>query len=142
MSTATDTFARFVDVLAETLDDHDASGAELASRLHLSRFHVDRLVSAAAGEPPATLRRRVLLERAAYRLITTDDDVLPVAVADELGCESLALPAFGTGVGGFPLDECALIMVAAARGYEPATLRRVVFAVFGAESGLAFRNAL
>src|SRR5438105_11752277 len=26
-------------------------------------------------------------------------------LADELGCESLALPAFGSGVGGFPLDE-------------------------------------
>jgi biotin operon repressor len=48
MSAATDTFARFVGVLAESLDDHDASGEELASRLHLSRFHVDRLVSAAA----------------------------------------------------------------------------------------------
>jgi AraC family transcriptional regulator len=80
MSTTTDTFARFVDVLAGTLDDHDASGEALASRLHLSRFHFDRLVSAAAGEPPAALRRRVLLERAAYRLITTDDDVLRVAL--------------------------------------------------------------
>src|SRR5437660_1465271 len=28
-------------------------------------------------------------------------------VANELGLESLALPAFGTGVGGFPVDECA-----------------------------------
>src|SRR6266508_6613646 len=33
-------------------------------------------------------------------------------VSDELGAESVALPAFGTGVGGFPLDECAGIMVA------------------------------
>ena len=48
--------------------------------VHLSRFHFDRLVSAAAGEPPAALRRRVLLERAAYRLVTTDHDVLRVAV--------------------------------------------------------------
>jgi AraC family transcriptional regulator len=79
MSTATDTFARFVDVLAVALDDHDASGEVLASRLHLSRFHLDRLVSAAAGEPPATLRRRVLLERAAYRLVTTDEEVLRIA---------------------------------------------------------------
>jgi AraC-like DNA-binding protein len=79
MSTATDTFARFVDVLAVALDDHDASGEVLASRLHLSRFHLDRLVSAAAGEPPATLRRRVLLERAAYRLVTTDEDLLRIA---------------------------------------------------------------
>jgi AraC family transcriptional regulator len=78
--TTTDTFARFVDVLADTLDDRDASGASLAAHLHLSRFHCDRLVSAAAGEPPGSLRRRILLERAAYRLITTDDDVLPIAL--------------------------------------------------------------
>jgi hypothetical protein len=42
MSTTTDTFARFVDVLAETLDDHSLSGEELASRMHLSRFAAHR----------------------------------------------------------------------------------------------------
>ena len=41
-------------------------------------------------------------------------------VADELGAESLALPAFGTGVGGFPLDECAGLMVAAGAGLRAA----------------------
>jgi len=63
-------------------------------------------------------------------------------VADELGCESLALPAFGTGVGGFAIGECARLMVGVARDYEPKTLRRVVFAVFGSEGAAAFRDAL
>jgi O-acetyl-ADP-ribose deacetylase (regulator of RNase III) len=63
-------------------------------------------------------------------------------VADELGCRSLALPAFGTGVGGFPLAECAEIMVAEARAHEPRTLERVVLAVFGAEAESTFRAAL
>ena len=63
-------------------------------------------------------------------------------VADELGCRSLALLAFGTGVGGFPLDECAAIMVAVAGEYEPVTLERVVFAVYGDEAADAFRGAL
>src|SRR4029077_5535461 len=63
-------------------------------------------------------------------------------VADELGCRSLALPAFGTGVGGFALDECARIMVGVAGAYEPATLWRLVFAVFGADAAAAFRAAL
>jgi O-acetyl-ADP-ribose deacetylase len=63
-------------------------------------------------------------------------------VADELGAESLALPAFGTGVGGFPLDECARIMVEAARGHEPSSLKRVLFAVFGEDAERAFENAL
>jgi O-acetyl-ADP-ribose deacetylase len=63
-------------------------------------------------------------------------------VADELGCRSLALPAFGTGVGGFPLDECARLMVEAARAFEPRGLERVVFAVFGTEAEAAFRAPL
>src|SRR5437667_7081684 len=62
-------------------------------------------------------------------------------VADELGCESLALPAFGTGVGGFALDECARLMVAEARAFEGATLRRVIFAVFGRDAYEAFSSA-
>ena len=63
-------------------------------------------------------------------------------VADELGCESIALPAFGTGVGGFPLEECARLMVGAARANEPQALRRVLFSVFGAEAAAAFTAAL
>jgi O-acetyl-ADP-ribose deacetylase len=60
-------------------------------------------------------------------------------VADELEARSLALPAFGTGVGGFPIQECARIMVETVRGYEPTTLERVVFAVFAPEAEQAFR---
>jgi O-acetyl-ADP-ribose deacetylase (regulator of RNase III) len=63
-------------------------------------------------------------------------------VADELGAESVALPAFGTGVGGFPLDECAGIMVAEARAFEGQSLRRVVFAVYGEAAAAAFKSAL
>jgi O-acetyl-ADP-ribose deacetylase len=65
-----------------------------------------------------------------------------LALADELGARSLALPAFGTGVGGFPLEECAQIMVDETRGYEPASLERVVFAVFGDDARRAFEDAL
>jgi len=79
MSRAVDHFTEFVDVLAAALDDHDATGSDLAARLYLSRFHLDRVVSSVAGEPPAALRRRILLERAAYRLVTTDRIILEVA---------------------------------------------------------------
>src|SRR4051812_45147106 len=41
-----------------------------------------------------------------------------LAVAEEVGARSLALVAFGTGVGGFPLDEAARIMVGVARSFE------------------------
>ena len=68
VSTSQDRFVAFVDSLATHLDDHAARGAQLAARLHLSRFHFDRIVSSVGGETPARFRRRVLLERAAYRL--------------------------------------------------------------------------
>ena len=80
MNRAADTFQGFVAVLAEAMDDHDTSAQELAARVHLSRFHFDRVIAATAGESPTTLRRRVLLERAAYRLLTTDRTVLDVAL--------------------------------------------------------------
>jgi O-acetyl-ADP-ribose deacetylase len=63
-------------------------------------------------------------------------------LADELGCGSLALPAFGTGVGGFPLGDCARIMVKETRSVEPRSLERVIFAVFGAAAYEAFSSAL
>ena len=63
-------------------------------------------------------------------------------LADELGCRSLALPAFGTGVGGFGLSECARIMVEEARAFGPRSLERVIFAVFGADAYDAFSSAI
>ena len=63
-------------------------------------------------------------------------------VADELGAHSLAMPAFGTGVGGFPIERCAELMVTEARAFEPANLERVVFAVFGHDAEHAFRGAV
>ena len=42
-------------------------------------------------------------------------------VAERLGCRSLALVAFGTGVGGFPLEEAARTMVGVAREHEGGT---------------------
>ncbi len=61
--------------------------------------------------------------------------------ADDLGCRSLALVAFGTGVGGFPVDEAARLMVGAVRQHQPRSLERVVFAVHGDGAGRAFRAA-
>src|SRR4051812_49017333 len=67
-----------------------------------------------------------------------------LAKADELGAKSLALVAFGTGVGGFSVDEAARIEVEEVRRHlsENEGLERVVFAVFGAEARRAFEAAL
>jgi O-acetyl-ADP-ribose deacetylase len=64
-----------------------------------------------------------------------------LAKAEELGARSLALVAFGTGVGGFSLDEAARIMVGAAREHT-GDVEQIVFAVHGADAERAFRDAL
>jgi len=67
-----------------------------------------------------------------------------LAKADELGARSLALVAFGTGVGGFPLDEAARIEMNEVRRHlgSGSGLERVVFAVHGDDALAAFRGAM
>jgi O-acetyl-ADP-ribose deacetylase len=64
--------------------------------------------------------------------------------ADELGAKSLGLVAFGTGVGGFPVEEAARIEVEEVQRHldEGSGLERVVFAVFGEDAREAFEQAL
>jgi O-acetyl-ADP-ribose deacetylase (regulator of RNase III) len=65
--------------------------------------------------------------------------------ADELGARSLALVAFGTGVGGFSLDEAAQIEIDEVSRYLGAggsAIERVVFAVRGDVAREAFERAL
>ena len=64
--------------------------------------------------------------------------------ADQLGARSLALVAFGTGVGGFPVDEAARIEVAEVRRHLGAGsgLERIVFAAHGEQARAAFQAAI
>jgi len=62
--------------------------------------------------------------------------------ADELGCRSLALVAFGTGVGGFPLEGAARLMADAVRRHRACSLEKVVFAVHGDAAERAFQAAV
>ena len=102
-------------------------------------------VATTAGRLPA---RWVIHGAVMGQDLRTDADLVRrttrscLELADELGCRSLALPAFGTGVGGFPLGECARLMVAEARSFEPRSLELVVFAVFGRDAYDAFSSAL
>lgn len=84
--------------------------------------------------------------------LQTDANLIALAttraleVADQLRVRSLALPAFGTGVGGFPIYACANIMVGQTRRFleaHPRTaLRRVVFCAFDDVAATAFKNAV
>ena len=67
-----------------------------------------------------------------------------LAQADELGARSLALVAFGTGVGGFPLAEAARIEAEEVQRHlaGDSGIERVVFAVRGEEARRAFEAAV
>ena len=104
-------------------------------------------VETTAGDMPA----RWVIHAATMRLGgPTSADVIrrataaTLARAEALGARSLALVAFGTGVGGFPLEEAARIEVEEVRRHldEGSGLERVIFAIRGDDAEKAFRAAI
>ena len=147
-----------VDAVANAANDHLWMGAGVAGALKraggdeiereavaLGPVEVGTAVATGAGSLPA---KHVIHGAVMGQDLRTSADLVRrttkscLELADELGLGSLALPAFGTGVGGFPLEECAEIMVGEARVYEPRSLERVVFAVYGDDARRAFEDAL
>ena len=144
-----------VDAIANAANDRLWMGAGVAGAIKraggeeiedeavaLGPISVGDAVATGAGRLPA---RHVIHGAVMGQDLSTNAELVArttrrvLEVADELGATSLALPAFGTGVGGFPLEECARVMVAAARGFEPRALERIVCAVFGAQAERTFR---
>ncbi len=113
----------------------------------LAPIELGKAVATSAGEMPATW----VIHAATMRLggptsaeIIRKATASTLAKADELGAKSLALVAFGTGVGGFPVEEAAQIEVEEVRRHlgGGGRLERVVFAVFGEDARRAFEGAL
>ena len=102
-------------------------------------------VETGAGEMPA----RYVIHAATMELGgPTSADAIAAStrstleLAERLGCRSLALVAFGTGVGGFPVDEAARLMASVVKTHAGEGLERIVFSVHGDEAERAFRSAV
>jgi O-acetyl-ADP-ribose deacetylase (regulator of RNase III) len=56
-----------------------------------------------------------------------------LALAERHRLRTLAFPALGTGIGGFPLDECARVMLSAVRRFasHASSVRTVRFVLYG-----------
>jgi O-acetyl-ADP-ribose deacetylase (regulator of RNase III) len=67
-----------------------------------------------------------------------------MARAREINATSIAFPALGTGVGGYPLDEAALVTVTAVRDelLTASSIQHVIFAMRGAAAYQAFDGAI
>ena len=67
-------------------------------------------------------------------------------IADELGCRSVAFPALATGVGGFPVRDCAQVMIRAAEEYRSAAkqskIEQVIFVLFTAGDYAIFEEEI
>lgn len=64
--------------------------------------------------------------------------------AEELNLETVAFPALGTGVGRFSMEECAQIMIRAAREHiqGPTSLKEIIFVLYDNESYSIFERIL
>jgi len=147
-----------VDAIANAANDHLWMGAGVAGAI--KRAGGEEIEREAVSKGPIELGEAVVTTGGRLRArhvihgavmgqdLRTSADLIAsttrrcLELADELGARSIALPAFGTGVGGFPVDECARLMVGEARAYEPRTLEQVIFAVFGTDADDAFVEAL
>jgi len=124
-----DRFVTFLNLLGDHLDDHELGSQDLAAKLYVSRSLLDRVVAAAAGESTAKLRRRVLLERAAFRLRTTACPVLDAAVDAGYSSNEAFTRAFERAYGVSPTawrSSAAPIHIPARNGvhfYPPGGLR-------------------
>lgn len=65
-------------------------------------------------------------------------------LAEENGISSMAFPAIGTGVGGFPVKECAEIMIGEAMEFLQTSkhLQKVLFVLFDEMTAETFRSTL
>ena len=78
-------YAEMLSVAQEALRP-EPSGT-MADNAFLSRFHFGRVFERTVGEPPGALRRRLLLERAAYELRASETPVTQIAL--DAGYQSL-----------------------------------------------------
>ena len=110
-------------------------------------IEIGQAVATGAGELPS----RWVIHAATMHLggptsaeIIRDATANTLSVADELDARSLALVAFGTGVGGFAVGDAAEIEVAEVRRHlgGASGLERIVFCVRGAEAREAFQREL
>ena len=103
MTVAADTFAEFVDAPRRGAGRPRGDGRGAGPRrLHFSRFHFDRMVRSVAGEPPRRSAAAILLERAAYRMITTTAPLIDIAVEAGYGSHEAFTRAFTKAYGVAP----------------------------------------
>jgi len=94
-----DRLRELIDLVVDSLDEPGADGRALARQAHFSRDHLDRLLAAATGESPVAMRRRLLLERAAWQLRSGAATPSEAAAAADYGSLAAFSRAFARAYG-------------------------------------------
>lgn len=149
-----------VDALVNAANSHLWMGSGVAGAL--KRAGGDSIETEAIGRGPipvgeavvtgaGRLRARHVIHAAVMgQDLTTDGGKVAAAtasslsLADELGVISIAFPALGTGVGGFPMADCARIMIDVVIRHTtaPTVIERIVFVLFDETAYRVFREEL
>lgn len=92
-----------------------------------------RFVIHAAGMPPGGQASEESVRSAMRRSLE---------IAREHGLESVAVPAIGAGIAGFPLQRCAEVLIEEANAHlaGETTLREIRFVLFGEQAYRVFEN--
>jgi len=151
-----------VDAIVNAANNHLWMGAGVAGAIKRQGGQVieDEAVRQgpiAVGEAVVTgggsLKARYVIHAAAMgqNLLTNAEFIRQATIhslqhAIDLGLASIALPALGTGVGGFPVNEAAKVMIDATclvlRATPQISLTRVQFVLFTPDATQAFEAAL
>jgi len=110
---------------------------------------VGEVVATGAGSLPA---KYVIHAAVMEQDLVTNAEIIAKATlntlkkAEELGVGSLAFPAFGTGVGRFPLKDCAKIMLGETFNFlrkgKDVKLNSIIFALYDKEAFQAFEEEM
>jgi O-acetyl-ADP-ribose deacetylase (regulator of RNase III) len=151
-----------VDAIVNAANNHLWMGAGVAGAIKRKGGQVIEEEAVRQGPIPVgeavvtgggALQARYVIHAAAMgQDLVTNADLIRQATsnslkhATELGLASVAMPALGTGVGGFPVHEAARVMIdatcTALRSTPQTSLTRVLFMVFTPDALLAFEEAL
>ena len=120
------------------------------------QLECDKIGSIDLGQAAVTsagqLKAKYVIHAAAMHLggLVNEDSLYKTTLnclrkSSELGIKTLAFPAIGTGVGNFPIDECANIMINTASKFlagEEISIEKVFFVLFDQQSYQIFQSEL
>ncbi len=106
-------------------------GAVISGAGRLRARHVIHAASMRLGEPTSEANLRAATRNSLRR-------------ANENSLKTIAFPAIGTGIAGFPIERCALVMLDQVRAHfcGPTTLERIDFVLFDRPSLDIFERVL